>query len=120
MFSWLKKQPKQSTNEKVAHQPPGEVFPWPKGWQLTALDEAIIAVPAAIIGDNEIIGTVIHADDGVQLNMPKEPHSTSGTLIMLRLLAGQSVWLSKSCDAFVVPQREGDSVLRHFKISKVA
>jgi hypothetical protein len=32
---------------KIAHQPPGEVFAWPKGWQLTALDEAILAVSAA-------------------------------------------------------------------------
>lgn len=120
MFGWLKKRPKQSPNETVAHQPPGQLFPWTKGWQLTALDEAIIAVPAAILGDNEAIGSVIHADDGVQFNMPKEPHSTPDSLIMLWLLAGQSVWLSKSCDAFIVPQREGDSVLRRFKVSKVA
>jgi hypothetical protein len=120
MFGWLKKQPKQPPDEKIAHQPPGEMFPWAKGWQLTALDEAIIAVPAAILSDNEAIGSVIHTDDGVRLNMPMEPHSMPDALIMLWLLAGQSVWLSKSCDAFVVPQREGDSVLRRFRVSKVS
>jgi hypothetical protein len=120
MFGWLKKQLKPPPDEKVAHQPPGEVFPWPKGWQLTALDEAILAVPAAILGDNEVIASVIHADDAVRINMPTEPHSMPEALIMLELLAGQSVWLSKSCDAFVVPQREGDSVVRRFKVSKVA
>src|SRR5262249_7141311 len=35
MFGWFRKRP-----EPVASQPPGEVFPWPKGWKLTALDEA--------------------------------------------------------------------------------
>lgn len=120
MFGWLKKEPKPPPDEKVARQPPGEIFPWSKGWQLTALDEAIVAVPAAILGGNEPIGSVIHADDGVQLNIPTEPHSMPDALIMIRLLAGQSVWLSKSCDAFVIPQREGDSALRRFRVSQVA
>jgi hypothetical protein len=121
MFDWFKKKPEPpAAGEKVAHQPPGEVFPWPKGWQLTALDEAIIAVPAAILSDSEVIGSVIHCDDGVRLNMPTESHSTPGARIMLWLQAGQSVWLSKSCQAVVVPQSEGDTAARRFRLTEVA
>jgi hypothetical protein len=96
MFGWFRKKPEPpAAGEKIAHQPPGAVFPWATGWQLTALDEAIIAVPAAILGDSETIGSVIHCDDGVQLNLPTGPHATPGERIMIWLQPGQSVWLSK-------------------------
>ena len=96
------------------------MFPWPKGWQLTALDEAIIAGPAAILGDNEPIGSVIHADEGVRLNLPTAPHATPGERIMIWLQPGESVWLSKSCQGVVVPQFEGDTAARRFRLTEVA
>jgi hypothetical protein len=121
MFGWFRKKPEPpATGEKIAHQPPGEVFPWARGWQLTALDEAIIAVPAAILGDNETIGSVIHCDDEVRLNLPTAPRSAPGERIMIRLQPGQSVWLSKSCQGVVVPQSEGDTAARRFRFAEVA
>jgi hypothetical protein len=121
MFGWFKKKPEPpAAGEKIAHQPPGEVFPWAKGWQLTALDEAIIAVPAAILGDDEAIGAVIHCDDGVRLNLPTAPHATLGERIKVWLRPGQSVWLSKSCQGVVVPQSEGDTAARRFRLNEVA
>jgi hypothetical protein len=119
MFGWFKKTPEPPPTEaKVAHQRPGEAFPWPKGWQLTALDEAVIAVPAALIGDNEVIGSVIHCGDGVKVNLPSESSSTPGARIMLWLQAGQSVWLSKSCQAVVVPKQEGDTKVRRLRLTE--
>ena len=121
MFGWFKKKPEQAATDKtVAHQPPGEVFAWPRAWQLTALDEAILAVPAAIISDSEVIGSVFHCDDGVQLNLPTEPQSTPGARIMLRLQPGHSVWLSKSCQAVVLSQFEGDTAPRRFRLTEIA
>jgi hypothetical protein len=96
------------------------VFPWAKGWQLTALDEAIIAVPAGILGDSETIGCVIHCDDGVQLALPTASHATPGERIMIWLQPGQSVWLSKSCQAVVVSRTEGDTAARRFRVNEVA
>lgn len=120
MFGWFKKKPEPpAAEEKIAHQPPGEVFPWARGWQLTALDEAIIAVPAAILGDNETIGSVIHCVDGVQLNLPTASHAKTGERIMIWLQPGQSVWLSKSCQGVVVPQSEGDTATRRFWLIEV-
>jgi hypothetical protein len=121
VFGWFRKKPEPpSAVEKVARQPPGEVFPWAKGWRLTALDEAMITVPAAILGDNEAIGSVIHCDDGVRLNLPTAPHATPGERITIWLQPGESVWLSKSCQGVVVPQSEGDTAARRFRLTEVA
>ena len=121
MFGWFKKKPAPpAAGDKIATQPPGEVFPWATGWQLTALDEAVIAVPAAILGDNETIGSVIHCNDGVRLNLPTASHATPGERIMIWLQPGQSVWLSKSCQGIVVPQSEGDITPRRFRLTEVA
>ena len=104
---------------KLVSLPPGAVFPWPKACLLTALDEAILAVPAALVGDREIIGSVIHGHEDTQINLPTEPHSTQGARIMLWLKPGQSVWLSKSCEAMVVSNGEGDRVIRRFRVAEV-
>jgi hypothetical protein len=104
---------------KVAHQPPGEVFAWPKGWRLTALDEAILAVPAAILADTETVGSVIQCEDEVRLRLPTGAHTDPGARILIWLLAGQSVWLTKSCQAIVVPSGEGDKAARRFQLSQV-
>jgi hypothetical protein len=40
---------------KIGSQPPLDIFPWPKGWKLTALEDAILAIPAAILSDEEAI-----------------------------------------------------------------
>ncbi|MCE9560865.1 MAG: hypothetical protein K8U57_02310 [Planctomycetes bacterium] len=121
MFGWSKKKTAPpAAGEKIASQPPGEVFPWATGWQLTALDEAIIAVPAAILDDNETIGSVIHCDESVQLNLPTASHAIPGERIMIWLQPGQSVWLSKSCQGVVVPRSEGDTTPRRFRLTEIA
>jgi hypothetical protein len=105
-----------STEETIAHQPPGDVFPWPTGWRLTALDEVIIAIPAAVIGNHEAIGSVIHADEDTLLNLP---HGPDVTRILIRLQVGQSAWLSRGCQAVVVHEQEGDTRPRRLKVSYV-
>ena len=108
-----------SQDAKTAHQPPGQIFPWPKGWKLTALDEAILAIPAAILSDNDIIGSVIHAEDDVRLHLPTGRENEASNLIQIFLKPGQSVFLTKSCQAFVVPVYDGDDKKRRFNLSKV-
>ncbi len=100
-------------------QPPLEVFPWPKGWRITAVDEAIIAVPELIMSDGEEIGSVIHGDDDVRIGVPGESSPQKGH-ILLWLRAGESVWLSKSCEALVVPEFRGDTRARRFLLSRVS
>jgi hypothetical protein len=119
MFGWFKKKPEPQVPEPVAHQPPGEVFPWPKGWKLTALDEVVLLVPAQILSDDEPIGSVIHCEDDVRLSLPTVPLDSPDARILIRLRVGQSVWLTKSCQAMVVPNHEQDKVVRRFQLSQV-
>ena len=103
---------------KFSYRSPGEIFPLPKGCRLTALDEAIIALPAAILSGTEYVGEAIHCDGDVQIHLPIGPDSGPGARILLRLQAGQSVWLSRSCEVLVVPQSEGDSKPRRLRMSE--
>lgn len=74
MYGWSKKKSEPPPfDEKIAHQQPGDLFPWSKGWHLTTLDEAIIAVPAAILGGSGPIGSVIRGDDRQRRNIPTAP-----------------------------------------------
>ncbi len=116
MFGWFRKQHEPPPpSGQVAHQRPGEVFRWPKGWRLTALDEAIIAVPVAIFSDDEVIDSVIHGDADIRLGM----NSATSARMMIWLKPGQSVWLSRSCEAVVVPMHDGDTADRRFTLDAV-
>lgn len=111
MFGLFKKKfaaPAKS-GEAIAHQPPGQIFPWPQGTVLTALDEATIALPKAIFGKDEPIGSVVLGPADMQMHIPKE-----GDTFLIRLQPGMSVSLAKSCQARVVSD---DGQPRRFKIS---
>ena len=109
MFGLFKKKPEAKTGEKIASQPPGVIFPWPKGVVLTALDEATIALPMAIFGKDEPISSVVLGPADIQMNIPK-----TGDTFFIRVQSGMSVSLAKSCQAQVVAD---DKQLRRFKIS---
>jgi len=83
----------------VAAQPPGVPFPWPRLTRLSALEDLVLAIPAAAIATNEKIGDVVHSDADAEIRLPA---SATDTLIHLRLKAGMSVWLSKSVQGVVV------------------
>src|SRR5262245_39506080 len=96
-------------DDNIASQPPGQTFPWHKGTILTALDEAIIALPMAIFDSDKAMGSVVLGPDDMQLNIPKE-----GDTFFIRLQPGMSVSLTKSCQARVVAD---DGQPRRFKVS---
>ncbi len=111
MFQWLKNKltAPEKAGPEIAHQPPGQVFPWPQGTTLTALDEATIALPLAIFGKDEPIGSVVLGPADMQMSIPKE-----GDKFFIRLQPGMSVSLTKSCQAQVVAE---DGLSRRFRIS---
>jgi len=104
---------------KTCSQPPGEIFAWPKGWKLTALDEATLAVPGAILSDNDVVGSVILAENDVMLKLPTGQNPESDVHILIWLKKGQSVYLSKSCQAIVLPNHEGDKASKRFQVARV-
>ena len=111
MFGLFKKKftAPAKTEESVASQPPGEVFPWPQGTVLTALDEATIALPMAIFDNDQPIGSVVLGPTDMQISFPRE-----GDVFWIRLQPGMSVSLAKSSQAIVVAD---DKQPRRFKLS---
>ncbi|MBB3210559.1 hypothetical protein FHS27_006406 [Rhodopirellula rubra] len=94
----------------IASQPPGDIFPWPADQPLTALDTATIALPAALIEADDTIGDIIRGPDDMPFAAP------DGDFIFIRLSAGMTVSLSKPCQAYVVPDGEGDATPRRFQL----
>ncbi|HEX4590497.1 MAG TPA: hypothetical protein VH120_11240 [Gemmataceae bacterium] len=113
MFGWLRQLLAASKpNQVVAKQPPGHVFPWPKGTVLTAVDDVVFALPLAVFGDDEAIGSVLHGPKEMEINIPLE-----GNTFYIRLSSGMSVSLTKSCQACVVAN---DGRPRRIKVSMPA
>jgi hypothetical protein len=109
MFGLFKKRAEAKAVEEIAHRPPGQIFQWPRGTVLTALDEATIALPMAIFGKDEPIGSVVIGPADMLMNIPK-----TGDTFLIRVQPGMSVSLAKSCQARVVAD---DKQPRRFKIS---
>lgn len=99
--------------DRIASQPPGQSFPWPRATRLTALEDLILAIPAATLEKDEKIGSVIHSDPETEIKLQM---SSAESFIYLRLKAGMSVWLSKSVEGVVVAS---DKRPRRIKISPV-
>jgi hypothetical protein len=111
MLGFLKKKSAAPAKkaEAIARQPPGVIFPWPQGTVLTALEGATIALPMALLGKDDPIGSVVLGPADMQMSIPKE-----GDTFLIRLQPGMSVSLAKSCQGRVVAD---DGQPRRFKIS---
>jgi len=111
MLGFLKKKSAAPAKkaEAIARQPPGVIFPWPHGTVLTALEGATIALPMALLGKDDPIGSVVLGPADMQMSIPKE-----GDTFLIRLQPGMSVSLAKSCQGRVVAD---DGQPRRFKIS---
>ena len=100
MFGWLKRKPQAApTGGLIATQPHGDVFPWPKGAVLTAVDELVLALPTALFDKDRPMGEFLFCNDDVQINIPPE-----GDTFFIRLLPGQSISLAKSVQSYVVSE----------------
>ncbi len=100
---------RKASVDAIVSQPPGEVFPWPQGIVITAIDEVIIAIPQQVFGKVETIGSVIIGPDDIQIALRNDLD-----VMLIRLQPGLSVSLNKSCQAYVASD---DKQPRRFKIS---
>ena len=97
------------TGEMIATQPHGEIFKWPKGVVLTAVDELVLALPIALFGDRPMEESLFAPNDA-QINIPRE-----GDTFFVRLLPGMSISLAKSVESYVVSE---DGKPRRVKIQQ--
>jgi hypothetical protein len=98
MFNWLKRKPIGLREEWLrAQQAPGVVFPFPKGAKLRPEEEVVLALPQALVGDDEKIGSVLLCDDDADFALNEEAGA-----YYVRLKPGMTFSLSKSCEIMVV------------------
>jgi hypothetical protein len=110
MFGWFKKRAKPpAAAEPVAFQPPGEVFPWPKGVVITAVDEVVLALPVALLAPDRPMGEFVFGPDDMEFSAP-----AGSEVCFLKLRPGMSVSLAKSVQAFVWAE---DKQPRRLKVS---
>ena len=109
MFGWLKRKP-QTATKLIATQPHGEVFPWPKGAVLTAVDELVLALPMALFDKERPMSEFVFGPDDMQMSIPPE-----GDTFFVRLTPGMSVSLAKSVQSYVVSE---DQKPRRIKVQR--
>lgn len=100
MFGWFRrKSPIANAGERIVTQPHGEVFPWPKGAVLTAVDQLVLALPIAMIEKDRRLNELIFGPNEMEINIPPE-----GEVFFIRLTPGMSVSLAKSAQSYVVSE----------------
>jgi hypothetical protein len=98
VFAWFgRKSEAAPPGDVVAAQPHGQLFPWPKGAVLTAVDEVVLALPLALFDKDRPMGEFIFGESDLQMTIPP-----GGDKIFIRLMPGMSVRLAKSVQSYVV------------------
>lgn len=112
VFNWMRrrKQTVASPNELIASQPPGEIFPWPKGAVLTAVDELVLALPVALFESDRPMGEAVFGPNDMEVNIPPDSET-----FFIRLRPGASVSLAKSVQSYVVAD---DHQPRRIKVTR--
>ena len=98
MLNWLKQ---KFTGEQQkwqrAQQVPGVKFPLPKGSRLRPEEEVVLALPAAIIGGNETMGSVFLCDNNAEIMLNEKAGAW-----YVKLKAGMTFSLAKSCEVVLI------------------
>jgi hypothetical protein len=80
-------------------QSPQEPFPLHNSCKLKTLEEIVIALPKALIDQNETIGSVIFCDDDAEISMPFD-----ADCIYICLQAGMVLSSAKSTQAMIIAE----------------
>lgn len=102
---------RSKSGQKIARQPVGDIFPWPKNTTLMPLERLTLAVPAEILEPDQPIGSCIICDDDVEIAIPEGDDK-----IYLRLQTGMKISLCKSVQAIVLPWAEGETNPKRIQI----
>lgn len=89
-------------NDRIATQPHGSTFQWPKGVTLTALDELVLILPGAIVGESEPIRSAVEGSDKMQVRLEFENDTGPLRFVYIRLQAGMWARVARSCEARLI------------------
>lgn len=111
MLNWLRRKPAVVEEPWIrAQQPPGVPFPFPKGAKLKPEEDVVLALPRALIPDDEKIGSVLLCDDSAEFTLNEKVGA-----FYVRLKAGMVFALAKSCEVMLIAE---DKRPRSFQIMK--
>ena len=97
-------------DERLAAVTPGQIFRWPRGGTITAIDAVVIALPMGPIQDNETMGEVVAADGEMNVAMPPDSEN-----IHLSFQPGMSVTIKRNSQSYLVA---GDTIPRRIRITE--
>lgn len=87
----------------------GAVFPLRSNLIITALDELYIELPFQLIGEHEVIGSVIRASKGCRIHIPVQDNEN----IEVWMLPGQTLSIAKNAQViFWAPEKNQRSTCR--------
>jgi hypothetical protein len=116
VFGWFRRKGRAASGKPtMASQPPGRIFPWPKGAVLTAIDELVLALPMALFEDDRPMSEFVFGPDDMQINIPPE-----GETFFIRLMPQMSVSLAKPCQSYVVADDEDDRKPRRIMVTQTS
>ncbi len=96
--------------DTVVSQPPGEIFLWPEGMKITAIDMVIIALPKMLFQGDQIMSSLVDADKEINVAIP-----TGSDNIFFYVKPGMALTLKKSSELFIV---SNDHKPRRIRINK--
>ena len=98
MLTWLKQKITGSRESWLrVQQEPGTIFPFPKGAKLRPDEDVVLALPAALISDDEKIGSILLCDDDADLALNEEAGAW-----YVKLKPGMTFSLARSCDVMLI------------------
>ena len=96
--------------EMLVSQRPGEIFPWPLGMELTAVDSLVLALPKKLLEEGRALNKSVFGPDGMHIDIPP-----IGDTFFVRLAPGMVVSLARSCEAYLVAE---DKKPRRIKVTR--
>ena len=86
--------------EHIALQPHGQIFPWPRGAVITAVDEIVVLeIPMELFGKDKKIGDCLFGSSDIEMNSPPGVDR-----FFIRLKPGMFVSLAVSVQAMVISE----------------
>lgn len=79
---------------------PGEMIPWHAGLKLTAVDELMLALPAALLDGDKPMGEILQGTSDLEIALPGI-NGNDPERLLIRLRPGQHMTLARSAQAQV-------------------
>ncbi len=96
--------------ETLVSQRPGEIFPWPLGMELTAVDSLTLALPKKLLEEGRALEKSVFGPDEMHVDLP-----AIGDTFFVRLAPGMTVSLARSCEAYLLAE---DKKPRRLKVTR--